>query len=99
MSTAFVGELELTPPSLMLVARNDGEARLPVVPMCRIPTGIAVNPKSERSSLHPASCRGAFRDRHERGGGMRWTRYVTRRMTYRGRRSRVVLVSSKFFDR
>ena len=26
------------------------------------------------SSCHPASMRGACRDRHERGGGMRWTR-------------------------
>jgi hypothetical protein len=34
--------------------------------MCRIPTGIAFTPKSERSSAHPALTRGAFRDRHER---------------------------------
>src|SRR6516162_2050154 len=39
---------------------------LPVVPICRIPTGIAFFPKSERSFAHPVSTRGAFRDRHER---------------------------------
>jgi len=39
---------------------------LPVVPICRIPTGIAFFPKSERSFAHPVSTRGALRDRHER---------------------------------
>jgi hypothetical protein len=48
--------------------------RLPVVPICRIPTGIAQHPKSERSSMHPVPTRGALRGRHGRWGGMRWTR-------------------------
>ena len=39
---------------------------MPVVPICRIPTGIAFFPKSERSFAHPGSARGALRDRHER---------------------------------
>src|SRR5882672_4063012 len=40
--------------------------KLPVVPTCRIPTGIAMNPKSDRSSTHPALTRGALRGRHGR---------------------------------
>ena len=43
-----------------------GRSDLPVVPMCRIPTGIAVDPKSEGSSASPALARGALRDRHGR---------------------------------
>jgi len=37
-----------------LVMTSGERTALPVVPICRIPTGIAVNPKSERSSLRPA---------------------------------------------
>ena len=55
------------------VARNDGGEhripamrKLPVVPICRIPTGVAMSGKSERSSARPALTRGALRDRHER---------------------------------
>jgi hypothetical protein len=40
--------------------------KLPVVPICRIPTGVALSGKSERSFVRPALARGALRDRHER---------------------------------
>jgi len=39
---------------------------LPVVPICRIPTGVAMSGKSERWSARPAATRGALRDRHGR---------------------------------
>ena len=46
---------------------------------------------------HPASSRGAFRDRHGRRGGMRWTRaaLLTRALLC-GRRSRVVLMPRRW---
>ena len=37
---------------------------------------LGAHPKSAASSSHPASCRGAYRDRHGRGGGERWPRVV-----------------------
>jgi hypothetical protein len=39
---------------------------LPVVPMCRIPSGLPEHPNQWLSFLRPALTRGAFRDRHER---------------------------------
>jgi len=39
---------------------------LPVVPICRMATGIALSGKSERSSARLAPTWGAYRDRHGR---------------------------------
>jgi hypothetical protein len=39
---------------------------LPVVPICRNPTGVAIAPKSPAQSAHPVLSRGAARDRHGR---------------------------------
>src|SRR6266576_3652530 len=47
---------------------------LPVVPTCRIPTGIALNPKSDRSSAQPVPQEGRFPIVTDVGSGMRWTR-------------------------
>src|ERR1700684_2071636 len=45
----------------------------------------------------PAQHRGAFRDRHERRAGMRWTRVaLLTRALIRGRRSRVVLTPRRW---
>jgi hypothetical protein len=46
---------------------------------------------------HPGPHKGAFRDRHERKVGMRWTRWVLlTRALIRGRRSRVVLTPRRW---
>jgi hypothetical protein len=37
---------------------------------------LGAHPKSVASCSYPASCRGAYRDRHGRGGGERWPRVV-----------------------
>src|SRR6202161_3416085 len=49
------------------------------------------------SSAIPAHTQGAFRDRHERRVGMRWTRVaLLTRALFRGRRSRVVLTPRRW---
>ena len=61
------------------------------------PDGHCLNPQIRAIILSvPHSQEGRFAIVTNVGRGMRWTRYVTRRMTYRGRRNRVVLAPRRW---
>ena len=88
---------------------DDGERRamttqadLPVVPMCRIPTGIALTPKSERSSMPSRTHkRGVSRSSRTLGAGCDGRKVSKRdlRADERclcGRRSRMVLAPRRW---
>src|SRR5947207_9579302 len=47
---------------------------LPVVPICRGRGTVDPHPKSVAFCNRPGPIRGAYRDRHGRWAGMRWTR-------------------------
>jgi len=65
---------------------------IPLVQSAREKYSASHPPQSMASRWYPASMRGAYRDRHERGGGMRWTRWCCKTNgAARGRPSRVVL--------
>jgi len=70
---------------------------LPVVPMCRIPTGIALTPKSERSSMPSRTHkRGVSRSSRTLGAGCDGRGVSADERQCRGRRSRMVLAPRRW---
>jgi hypothetical protein len=66
-------------------SRMEAMRELPVVPTCRTYQRLCRRANHKHISAHPASVRGALRDRYERWGGMRWTRQRRARGRITGR--------------
>jgi hypothetical protein len=78
---------------------SSNKTDLPVVPICRTHASLIADPNQRHFFRRPAPQEGRFANRHERWRGMRWTRTARKtNVPNRGRRSRVVLISRRWYQ-